>query len=255
MREKLSHPPVNELIIGIYFNPPLLDIYAHHVGLLWQALRTRYPRIEQREPLNGMFVEAPNELWPMPRFWLTSHDETHLVQLQRNALILNWRRRNADYPSFEPVKAEFDRVYEAFLAFVRGINPEVPLQIERAELAYVNMVEPCEYWKSAADTEAVIPSYVPLAGGSPAGFNTQQSTSVDTVTSITTGVRVGIRVQDSTPVLNFDIRVVGSLGNAPKDVADVWFNKAHELTGKTFQGITNPDIRQRYWNRGGSNAR
>jgi uncharacterized protein (TIGR04255 family) len=255
MREKLSHPPVNELIIGIYFNPPLLDIYAHHVGLLWQALRTRYPRIEQREPLNGMFVEAPNELWPMPRFWLTSLDESHLVQLQRNALILNWRRRYADYPSFEPVKAEFDSVYEAFLTFVRGINPEVPLQIERAELAYVNMVEPCEYWQSAADTQAVIPSYVPLAGVAPASFNTQQSTSVDTATSITTGVRVGIRVQDSKPVLNFEIRVVGSLNNASKDIVDGWFHKAHELTGKTFQAITNPDIRQRYWNRGASDAR
>jgi uncharacterized protein (TIGR04255 family) len=254
MREKLSHPPVNEVIIGTYFNPPLLDIYAHHVGLLWQALRTRYPRIEQREPLNNMFVEAPNELWPMPRFWLTSADESHLVQLQRNALILNWRRRNSDYPSFEPVKAEFDLVYEAFVAFVRTINPEAPVQIERAELAYVNMVEQCDYWKSAVDTQTVIPSYVQLAGSTPNGFVVQQSAAVDPTTSITTGVRVGNRVQDNIPVLNFDVRVAGLLGNAPKETADAWFDKAHELTGKTFRAITNPDVRQRYWNRGVGNA-
>ena len=251
MREKLSHPPINELIIGVYFNPPLLDIYSHHVGLLWHALRSRYPRIEQREPLNNLFLEAPNELWPMPRFWLTSSDESHLVQLQRNALILNWRRRNSDYPSFEPVKAEFDRVYESFEAFVQTINPEAPIKIERVELAYVNMIEPCDYWNSATDTSVVIPSYTPLASGTPALFSVHQTVVVDPMTSIATGVRVGNRVPDGSPVLNFDIRAVGTLDSATKNDSDNWFAKAHEMIGRTFREITSPTVRQRYWNRGG----
>lgn len=253
MREKLSHPPVNELVIGVYFNPPLLDIYAHHVGILWQALRDRYPRVEQRDPIGNLFIEAPHELFPMARFWLVSKDDSHLVQVQRNALILNWRRRNTEYPSFEPVKAEFDRVFKSFSDFVHTINAEATITVERAELAYVNLVEPCEYWKSPADTSNVIPSYTQLATGTPATFAVQQSVNIDEKTSVTTAVRVATKVPDNVQVLHFEVRVVGALGGVSKTEADVWFSDAHELTGKTFRSITNTDIRQRYWNREATN--
>ena len=69
MREKLSHPPVNELIIGVYFNPPMLDVYTYHIGIFWEKLRNRYPRVEQRDPIGNLFIEVPNEMFPMPRFW------------------------------------------------------------------------------------------------------------------------------------------------------------------------------------------
>jgi len=252
MSEKLSHPPINELIIGVYFNPALLDLYTHHIGIFWQHIRDRYPRIEQRDPIGNLYVEAVNELFPMPRYWFTSSDQSHLVQVQRNAFFLNWRKRDTAYPSFDPVKAEFDRLYVLFAEFVHSINPEAQMNVDRAELSYVNQIDATDYWSGPPDTAAVIPSYQPLGGHQPLGFNLQQTSRHDERTHIVLALRNGAHKPDDIKTLIFEIRAVGVLGRATKAQADEWFKTAHDLTGRTFQAVTNTDIRKRYWNKGGS---
>lgn len=253
MRKKLKNPPLNELIIGVYFNPPLLDIYTHHVGIFWDKIRDRYPQIEQRDTLGNMFFESPNEVFPMPRFWLTSKDKSHLLQLQRNALLLNWRRGpNTAYPSFEPVKEEFDKIFSVFLNFVRSINPDTTVSIDRAELAYMNIVEPSEYWKSVSDVVTIIPSISPISMGVPEtsleAFNFSQTMNVEPRLSVNVTVRSGSKLPENVPILQFDIRAVGALDGATKVEVDEWFARAHLATGNVFHAVTSTEIRNLHWN-------
>jgi uncharacterized protein (TIGR04255 family) len=251
MNQKFERPPINELIIGIYFKSPLLDIYSHHIGIFWEKIRDKYPTIQQKDPIGNIFIEAPNEMFPMPRFWFASSDESHLVQLQRNALLLNWRRRNTEYPHFDSVKKEFDRLFLSFAEFLRSINPEASLAIDRAEVAYINMIEPNEYWKGFIDTATVLPGICTLdidhPGSELTGLDYRQNSKIDEQMTMIVGVRTGNKVPDETPLLNFEIRAVGPLGGATKEESDEWFSRAHVATGKAFLAITNKDIRDQYW--------
>lgn len=255
MAEKLTNPPINELIIGVYFNPALLDLYTHHIGIFWERIRDGYPRVEQREPIGNLYIDVANEMFPMPRFWFTSADQSHLVQVQRNAFLLNWRKRNAEYPSFDPVKAEFDRLYAVFAEFVRDINADAPMNIDRAELTYGNQIDAADYWSGPADTVAVLPSYQPLGDLVPIGLNVQQTSQHDARTNVVLSVRNGERKPDNIKTLILEIRAVGTLGGATKSQSDDWFQVAHDVTGSTFKAVTNTDIRDRYWNKGAADAR
>lgn len=249
MQPKLSHPPINELIIGVYFNPPLLDIHAHHIGIFWEKIRGRYPTVEQRDPIGNLYIDVAKELFPMPRYWLTSADGSHLVQIQRNAFLLNWRKREAAYPSYASVKAEFDDLYAQFSDFVRTINSDAPLTVDRAELSYINQITATQYWAGPADTSAVIPSYHPLGALVPTSINMQQSSRHDEKTTVSLSIRTTARKPDKVPVLTFEIRAMGMLGSVSKSAADLWFEAAHEMTGKTFGAVTSEDVRNNYWNR------
>jgi hypothetical protein len=52
-------------------------------------------------------IEFTIEQFPTPRFWFEAADGITLIQLQKNAFIFNWRKRDNDYPHFEAVKAAF----------------------------------------------------------------------------------------------------------------------------------------------------
>ncbi len=38
MKVRFKNPPINELIIGVYFHPPLARLRSEHIGLLWSRL-------------------------------------------------------------------------------------------------------------------------------------------------------------------------------------------------------------------------
>jgi uncharacterized protein (TIGR04255 family) len=255
MREKLSHPPVIELIIGVYFKPPLLDLHNYHLGIFWEKIRDGYPRVEQRDPIGNLYIEVPGELFPMPRYWFTSKDETHLVQVQRNGFLLNWRKRNAEYPSYDPVKAEFDRVFNIFSTFIHSIKTEAQILVDRCELTYLNVIEKSDYWSGPDDTANVVPTYQSLGEYPIAAFNVQQAQNIDAITSIATALRTVDRKADSASVLQLEIRAAGQLGGKSKGEADAWFTMAHDLTGNTFRSLTNRDIRENHWNKGAPHAR
>jgi uncharacterized protein (TIGR04255 family) len=92
-RIKFENPPVNELVIAL-FHLPLTELKAQHIGSYWDTIREKYPLCDQQpvvsspDPQQQPFLEAPGELFPLPRFWF--HDTTHptLIQVQRNAFML-----------------------------------------------------------------------------------------------------------------------------------------------------------------------
>src|SRR5438045_572199 len=112
MRLKFKYPPINEVIVGLYFASEVAPLRAEHVGVFWSTVRKDFPKIQQQPVLMipptsaAGFLELTftNELFPMPRYWLEGIDDAYLMQIQRDAFIFNWRKRGAEYPHFDAVK-------------------------------------------------------------------------------------------------------------------------------------------------------
>ena len=91
MNVKYKNPPIDELIIGLYFDQPILPLRSEYVGLFWSEIRKEFPKIQQQVELSlpllrpslTFQVGLTDELYPMPRFWLISEDDTFLIQIQQ----------------------------------------------------------------------------------------------------------------------------------------------------------------------------
>ena len=114
-RIKFKNPPINELVIALY-HLPVTEMRAQHIGIYWQRIRDRYPICEQQPPIAGntptelamTLQNMAGEVYPLPRFWFSNADQPTLIQIQRNAFILNWRKgANNSYPHYEDVENNF----------------------------------------------------------------------------------------------------------------------------------------------------
>jgi uncharacterized protein (TIGR04255 family) len=77
---------------------------------------------------------------PMPRFWFESEDGVHLLQLQQDRFVHNWRKRNDNvYPRYEPIRARFLSEIGVIVEFLarEGLGP---LQPNQCEVTYTNIV-------------------------------------------------------------------------------------------------------------------
>jgi uncharacterized protein (TIGR04255 family) len=257
MKTKYKNPPINELVLGLYFDRHILPFRSEHVGLFWGSVHKEFPVIRQQPivspPMWGggaITIEliGQDEVYPMPRFWLEGPDGSTVMQLQKNAFLFNWRKKDSDYPHYEAVKAAFDQNFARFNRFLdQEIQARPTLQI--AELSYINVIESCEYWSGPQDTPNVFPNFQVVSAGTPQpDFNQVASQQFAPDLSLTTSIRNGRGVQSGgKPVLIFEFRALGLLGAADKSEADAWFVRAHEAIGNCFTAITNRDIQQRYW--------
>ncbi len=259
MKIKYKNPPINELIIGAYFDQPIVSLRSEHVGLFWAQVRKEFPKIQQQPELSPPIVPPSitfqfgiGEPYPMPRFWLLAEDEITLMQIQKNAFIFNWRKRNADYPHFDNVKSLFDRYFETYSGFLRKELGVENLTFQIAELTYNNLIEPGEYWSDAGDTKRVIPSFsipdlgMPIETSPDFNYLTAYRISQDLILNVS--VRTARSTIDAAkPLLIIEFRALGALEAVSKADADAWYGRAHEIIGRCFAGVTNPDIQRDHW--------
>lgn len=255
MRIRFKNPPINELVIATYFNPPLFALRNEHIGLFWAKIRNEFPVVEQQIPVGAAtaFEQISGEFFPMPRFWFVAEDKINLIQLQKNAFMLNWRRRDEEYPHFaENLKPTFDKYYRVFEDFARDDSGIHDLKIDLCELTYINTIEACEYWQGPQDTARVIPSFImPEAGIETSAAPAFNCTYVY-VPSKDLQLRVNIRngeatANPGTPVLVLEIKASGRLGQGSKSLADAWFERAHDAIVGCFVGMTSKDTQQKHW--------
>jgi uncharacterized protein (TIGR04255 family) len=149
---EFSDPPVTEVLLSIQFGS-LTKFRSYHIGLLWNDFRRDYPKVTEQAILAPAFetfgVGAPASLFrfettfqpPMPRFWFESDDEMHLLQLQQDRVVRNWRKRgDAEYPRFEVLRDVFRDEVTKLQRFLDGedLGQLVPNQ---CEVAYINTIE------------------------------------------------------------------------------------------------------------------
>jgi uncharacterized protein (TIGR04255 family) len=149
-RVRFERPPVVEVVCGVQFGA-LGSFRAAHVGVFWEQIRTEFPAVDEAPPLSSV-IEAQNLqpsmeiaiglIPPLPRTWFLSEDGHRLIQLQRDRFIYNWRRSSpddGDYPSYDNVIVEFERLWGAFEKFVAK-EKLGELVARQLELAYINVI-------------------------------------------------------------------------------------------------------------------
>lgn len=249
MRVKFRKPPLDELVIGSYF-PPIEQLQAQHIGLFWATIIDAMPTCQQQPPLVEIFQNEA-DVFPLPRFWFVSPDDSIVVQLQRNAFITNWRKRGGDavYPHFENVKEFYDMKFAQFANFVREHLDYEMKQVASLELAYINFL-PADKSTAFADLAQMLPGLtrlrVPKEFGTVQGFTGTYSINVAPDISVTLKIDRGKRVLDNKEGLRFEIRAKG-LPEPPEWASTgPWFDKAHDYIGELFLKLTSSKL-QRTW--------
>jgi uncharacterized protein (TIGR04255 family) len=255
MKAKFESPPINELIITSYFNPPFTNLRSEHIGLFWSKVRKDFPTVQQQPPVGGAETIdlVGGDIFPMPRYWFVSDDGITLLQVQRNAFMLNWRRRDAEYPHFaENLKPAFDKYIGYFEEFIRNDVGADEFSLDLCELTYINTVEACDFWTGPQDTGNVIPSFYVLDLGLGSdefpAFNFSQVHALESDLQLRVTVRnAHATAKPDLPVLVFEIRAAGRLGQVGKAEADAWYERAHDAIISCFIGMTDKDIQTKYW--------
>jgi uncharacterized protein (TIGR04255 family) len=249
---KFKNPPISELVIGVYFEGDLPSFRAEHIGLFWNVIRDEFPTVTQ-QPILGQpgALEFTLDQFPMPRFWFEAADGVTLIQVQRNAFMLNWRKRDQAYPHYEGVKAAFDRYLTIFLEFLAkeaSVTPSVHI----LELTYINTLVQNDYWSGLRDTATVLPLFrLPLIDdpeNQPPDFTQVSTQRVDNDLTINVTVRSARSTKDaSKPALVFELRALGTVPDVNRRTMDIWFDRAHAKIGACFLSMTSPDIQTQYW--------
>lgn len=146
-----SDPPVAEVALGAHFRP-FINLGSVDFGRLSEIWADRFPETEdQPMALPGVPLETfePNPLGaiefnfgpPERRVWYLSSDRRLVVQLQRDRLVINWRRADGrqPYPRYKRLRPIFKKVLGEFFAYAvdRGLGTP---QVAQTVVSYTNPI-------------------------------------------------------------------------------------------------------------------
>ncbi len=150
---EFKSPPVTETVLGVQFNP--LKIFSTlHCGLFWQKVRGDYPKYGVKPSLEQAFEKFPPRFAeetklglevlaePPLRCWLIDETSTHLIQIQRDRFIANWRQVTGEeaYIRYDMFKPRFAKEWKRFSQFLESEGFPRP-DINQCEVTYVNHIE------------------------------------------------------------------------------------------------------------------
>jgi uncharacterized protein (TIGR04255 family) len=184
---EFDNPPVSEVAISVEFDP-LEGWRSPHAGLYWGSIKTDYPRTEAQPPLPSQIEKFGDAFPQIPmlrvevvnpeimRFWFLAEPPTHLIQVQRDRFIINWRKVRGDekYPRYAEMLPRFAREWAQFQEFVReqGVGP---ITVQQCEITYVNDILRGEGWDIVSDSLSL---FSPWWGSGSEGFLPKPETVV-----------------------------------------------------------------------------
>jgi len=159
-------PPVVEVAIAAQFGE-IRGLTGPHLGLLWRRYRESFPKLDVHPPLDARYERAEPapaggltvrlEQVPTPRAWFKGSNEVHLIQVQKDRFVFNWRRMpGRDYPRYERVIESFLANFESFQGFLADEELGRPV-LNQWELTYVNHISAGDGWNHHGELGSVIP--------------------------------------------------------------------------------------------------
>jgi uncharacterized protein (TIGR04255 family) len=259
-----ANPPVIEVVCGVGF-ASLPDFKAVHLGLLWERFRKEFPRVEEQAPLAmpleqfGVLRGAPSELQfvevpPLPRVWFLDEKGNGIVQVQRDALLHNWRKLDeADrYPRFKVVFAEFMDYFGRFSDFVRA-NELGALTPAQYDLTYVNHIFPGDHWHHGDPLNSVFPDFQWRQEKRflPVGYEAAQWKTAmrlpDESGRLHVSIQTGFKRPDNAPLIVLEMKARGMSKSPSVDAMTKWFDVAHEWIVRGFADITDKKLQGTLW--------
>lgn len=153
-----ARPPLDEVVLGVQFSslPAFSSVVVKDI---WELFRKEFPIVVEQPPLEPSFETFGGfntgmgsthiRLGGPPlhtRLWFQSAEQSHLLQFQKDRFLLNWRKRpsGGDYPRFEKILDDFTQYLCRLNDFcVKHLG--VPLDINQAEVAYINIIPVSAY--------------------------------------------------------------------------------------------------------------
>lgn len=252
---KFEKPPVVETVLGFQFER-LSHCSNAHLGAFWKSLGDEWPIVEDASPLKvGIERFGREQDWgplahrleltqePVSRLQIRKKDESRMVQVQRDALYYNWLGHSGDdYPSYDRVLPEFEKMLENFREFTRseGFGDLKPLQWE---VTYVNHIAKGTVWDAPADWSTVLPSLLgagtaePLVTESVSGE--WKYTIPDNRGRLYVLVRSGrIGGIDGEEILLMKLTARGKISDKPGEELRDGLDFGHEVIVSTFGKLT-----------------
>jgi uncharacterized protein (TIGR04255 family) len=259
---KFDAPPINEVVMAI-FHEPIHEMRVQHIGVYWQLIRKKFPLCQQQSPIlspndpqsSALLAVMPDEIFPLPRFWFSGKDDPNLIQIQRDAFILNWRRgTNTAYPHYEQVEQDFWEHFDTYRRFVEeSMYHKIDL-ITRCELTYINVIERNTYFSAPADIGNIVPflkgfcdlhtdkqQFLGLNSG--ATYRISDNIHIDLTT------KLGSRADTKEQILLLEFKVHGVPRKLTEDSAREWYKVAHDIVYSNFLSNTDERVQKEVWKR------
>lgn len=185
----LDSPPIVEVAVSVQFDPPK----GFNLGLLgafWATRKNTLPNIRTIPaiPTTNEYFGADRPWFPPSlqlaltndpdcRLQMTSDDDQWMCQLQRNRLVVNWRKRGGDYPRFNKTWDYFEDLWGGWINFLTQEKIAKPVP-QLWELVYVNRIPKGNLWQSPKDWPGIFPGLwggeiATLPGANLGGFHGQ----------------------------------------------------------------------------------
>jgi uncharacterized protein (TIGR04255 family) len=171
---EFGRPPVSEVAASIHF-PALSNWRSVYGGVFWTQIRSDYPAAQSAIPLpyatekfdEITFLTEPIRFQAadpdLQRFWFLSEDGTKLLQVQKDRLIVNWRKviGNEVYPRYDyEIRPRFKKEIKRFRSFISE-NDLGNIEEVQCELTYVNDFIMGEDWNSFPEAIALLSHWTP----------------------------------------------------------------------------------------------
>ena len=253
---KYRRPPLVEVVLGVQFEK-LKEWNSLDACGIRDVFRSEFPNYEEHPPLEprfetfgGLRPTAPKlslKLAPQvikPRLWLTSSDGSHLVQIQDDRFVLNWRRTDdAEYPHFEGILPHFERCLKDFEGYsVQKFKK--PLAITQCDLTYVNIVETNEFSEGAKYLK-LAPAFVDELESLKSTYSTViKDTGGESYARLRGDLATVFFEDGNRSGFQLDLSVMGSPKNETLEAATSFLCEAREKIVYEFEKLTTPQAQE-----------
>lgn len=262
-------PPLIEVALTAQFEA-LEGLGSAEMGRLWgAAYRADFPKAEEHPPVDHVvelrrpaLSQRPRfivETTPMPpRMFFVNEPGNQLIQLQRDRLSYNWRKRgNAyDYPHYQSTREAFSERFSQLAQFVSE-EKLGEIAIDQCELTYVNHVvyrpdearsahrfvgELVQPWKA---------SYGSLAGAeledvSFVARHVLRDADGEFAGRLIVSVEPRFRVSDKAPLYKVQLTARGKPPGTDLQAALAFLDDSHARLRSAFSELMSPEL-QDHW--------
>ncbi len=263
-------PPVTEVVLSVQFAAmPLFR--SVHAGLYWSELRDEYPITSEQVPISPVFETfggAPKlpgfQGWsfqaqvPLPlRHWFETANGEHLVQLQQDRILHNWRQRSPEmeYPRYESLREKFEGEVDKLAALFtkEGLGEIRPNQ---CEVTYINTITSA----GGENPHEHLARITPLWTGnlSEPSFPAPETTTIQTkyvlrkndvpYGRVYVTFTPAYRATDYAPVIQLEITTRGRPDEESVAAAFALLDEGRDVVVRIFAGVTTP-LMHKEWGR------
>lgn len=236
MQINLKKSPLNELILGIQFDDPVLT--TNHIVEIIENLKPQYSELSEHPPL-PLIIESPDKPKTQrllnrfaSRIHIIHNDKTKLVQVQPDRILFNWRKTAED-----SVYPKFIMIYEEFKKIMKSIDKKLSIdlynRINQFEFTYIDHIYLEDFNIDSYQLNEILNIFEYKSIIKELNFEFSIP-KVDIGGVLNTSIKSAKNKIDSRKLFVVENTCRGFISD---DSIDSWFNKSHDILIENFINI------------------